>query len=38
MDRLRGISLAAIVLLLLVLPLTTNPWQTRARERRISRL
>src|SRR5262249_784498 len=33
-DPLRGFSLAAIVLLSLGLPLATNPWLTRARERR----
>ena len=30
MDRLRGFSLAAIVLLSLVLPLTANAWLTEA--------
>ena len=31
---LRGVSLAVIVSLSLILPLPTNPWWTRARERR----
>jgi hypothetical protein len=34
MDPRRGFSLAAIGLLSLVQPLTTNPWLTRARRRR----
>jgi hypothetical protein len=38
MDARRGFSLAAIGLLSLALPLTTNPWLTRARRRRTNLL